>query len=82
MNHVATKNEENIISVPDGYDDEDIHRALLNLNFKPFLYNSTKRHLTEIGKFGTHNTIYIRDIDFVYNRLKSTSKIKILDKEI
>jgi FkbM family methyltransferase len=136
MNHVATKNEENIICVPVetldhifenkpspallkidvegfetdvligggqtlknkelnaiiielngsgkryGYNEQEIHTSLLNLDFNPCLYNPKERSLTEINKFGSHNTIYIRDIEFVKKRLKTASKIKVLNKEI
>jgi FkbM family methyltransferase len=65
-----------------GYDEQDIHNKLLNLDFKPFSYNPNDRLLIEINKFGSHNTIYIRDIEFVCKRLKTATKIKILSKKI
>jgi len=64
-----------------GYDEQNIHNMLLELGFNPFLYHPEKRLLTQINKFGTHNTIYIRDVDFVQNRVSSAEKIKILDSE-
>jgi FkbM family methyltransferase len=66
-----------------GYDEQHIHETLLDLGFKPYLYNPKERLLTGIDKFGTGgNTIYIRDIHFVQNRVKSAPKIKILDHNI
>jgi FkbM family methyltransferase len=65
-----------------GYDEQNIHKMLIELNFKPFLYNPEERTLTSINEYGTHNTIYIRDIDFVQNRLKSADKFKILGYSI
>jgi len=64
-----------------GYDEQNIHNMLLELGFNPFLYTPEKRLLTSINSFGTHNTIYIRDIDFVQNRLNAAEKIKVLDSE-
>ena len=65
-----------------GYDEQNIHKMLLELDFKPFLYNPKNRLLKNINKFGTHNTIYIRDVDFVQNRIESAGKINILDNSI
>jgi FkbM family methyltransferase len=64
-----------------GYAEKDIHKTLLNLDFKPFLYNPKERSLTALDTFGTANTIYVRDVDFVQNRLKTAPKIRILNKD-
>jgi FkbM family methyltransferase len=60
-----------------GYDDNLIHENLIQKGFRPFDYNPEHRKLTEIESFGSHNTIYIRDRDFVENRILETKKIKI-----
>jgi hypothetical protein len=65
-----------------GYDEQKIHKNLLALGFNPFIYNPQKRILTEVNTFGTHNTIYVRNVDFVRERLKIVNKIKILNSEI
>ena len=65
-----------------GYDEQNINKMLIELGFSPFIYNPKERLLTSIGTFGIHNTIYIRDIDFVRNRIESANKIKILDSNI
>jgi len=65
-----------------GYDEQNIHNMLLELGFNSFLYHPEKRMLASVNKFGTHNTIYIRDVDFVQSRLISAAKIKIVDNEI
>lgn len=64
------------------YDEREIHKTLINLDFKPFIYNPKERKLTEVEKFGAHNTIYIRDLDFVKQRLMTAAKIKILNNEL
>lgn len=61
------------------YDEKEIHNTFLNLNFKPYQYDPLKRELTEITESGAHNTIYIRDIEFVKQRLASAPKITILN---
>jgi FkbM family methyltransferase len=60
-----------------GYDDNLIHENLIQNGFRPFDYNPETRKLTEIESFGSHNTIYIRDRDFVEKRILETKKIKI-----
>lgn len=65
-----------------GYDENLIHDKFLKLNFKPYNYNPKTRKLVEISKFGNHNTIYIRDLVFVTERIKKSRRIKIAKKEI
>ena len=60
-----------------GYDENQIHKKLITFGFKPFNYNPKSRQLKEIETFGTHNTIYLRDKEFVENRIKSARQIKI-----
>jgi len=64
------------------YDETLIHKKLIDLGFKPHIYNPINRTLTEVKTFGSHNTIYIRDIDSVTERLKTSAKVKILEKTI
>ena len=63
-----------------GYDETEIHKKLLSFGFKPFNYSPQSRQLKIIEKFGTHNTIYIRDKEFVENRIKTSRQIKIGSK--
>lgn len=65
-----------------GYDEREIHNTLINLNFKPYQYDPQERLLTNINSFDTQNTIYVRDLNFVQQRLKTAAKIKILDTQI
>lgn len=65
-----------------GYDEKKIHNKLIGLGFSSYLYTPSDRLLTIVENFGTHNTIYIRDLDFVKDRLKKAPKIKILDNEL
>jgi FkbM family methyltransferase len=65
-----------------GYKEEEIHKKLMSHNFKPFLYSPFERKLVKTGSFGRVNTIYIKDIEFVYERVSSAKKFKILDQQI
>src|SRR5579872_5299340 len=54
-----------------GYDDSRIHDTFLAAGFEPHLYNPFRRTLTKAATFGAHNTIYIRDFNYVYDRLQT-----------
>jgi hypothetical protein len=60
-----------------GYDEKKLHEKLLDNGYQPHRYNPFERELTPIGSFGSHNTIYIKDIDFVRERVKTAEKIRI-----
>jgi FkbM family methyltransferase len=62
-----------------GYEDNDVHKKLIDHGFTPFEYNPLTRSLSPIKTFGSQNTIYIRDIDFVTHRVSEARKIKIND---
>ncbi len=63
-----------------GYDEKLIHSKLLNAGFCPVNYDPFSRQIHNLNEFGVHNTIYIRDIDFVIQRLKTASKIQIFNE--
>ncbi|AYL97259.1 FkbM family methyltransferase [Mucilaginibacter celer] len=65
-----------------GFNEANIHELLLSHSFKPFTYNPFKRALTQLKTFGSYNTIYCRDIDFVNNRLQHAAAIKIMGQTI
>lgn len=60
-----------------GYDENLVHENLIQKGFRPFDYNPKKKKLTRIESFGNQNTIYIKDIDFVENRISESRKIRI-----
>lgn len=60
-----------------GYDENQIHKKLIDYGFKPFNYNPKLKQLKEIQTFGNHNTIYLRDKEFVEDRIISAGQIKI-----
>jgi FkbM family methyltransferase len=60
-----------------GYNEENIHHTLLSYGFLPYFYNSFNRKIELLEHWGTHNSIYIRDLAFVENRIKSAPPIRI-----
>lgn len=63
-----------------GYDETAIHQTLGNFNFLPYHYDPFKRKLIKLDYFGSHNTIYIRDIDFVKERIDKANKIQLFSE--
>lgn len=63
-----------------GYKPADLHNIILGLGFAPFSYDPFKRNLIQLDSPGNYNTIYIRDINFVSDRVQKAEKIKILNK--
>lgn len=62
-----------------GYKDDDIHAKLLSLNFKPYTYNPFQRSFEALHTYGTHNTLYIKDLDFVMQRCKTATKVTLMN---
>lgn len=65
-----------------GFDEKNIHLLLLNHGFNPYKYDPMVRDLTVTVPGGHHNTLYIRDLEFVKERLKTARKIKVKNKEV
>ena len=64
-----------------GYCEDKIHSKLTVAGFTTYLYHPFERKLEEVTKFGSHNTIYIKDFSFVNSRVENAQKIKINKKE-
>jgi len=64
-----------------GYNDDDIHKKLLSHNFSAFKYEPFIRKLEKIERYGTHNTIYIKDLEFVKRRIITAKRIKVHNQD-
>jgi len=64
-----------------GYNEELIHIKLMNLGFKPINYNPIKREIHLLERYGDLNTVYIRDVNFVENRITKTKHIKVVNNQ-
>jgi FkbM family methyltransferase len=62
-----------------GYDEEEINHYLTSLGFYPYTYDPFKRKIEKLNGWGSHNTIYIRDEEFVQSRLITALPFKVLD---
>lgn len=65
-----------------GYNEDEIKSTLKANGFTPHIYDPVKRELKKIAEFGNENTIYIRDVQFVEERIKAAEKVKILNNLI
>jgi len=63
-----------------GFSDDEIHRELLDYGFKPQHYEPFQRTFTELDHYGNHNTIYIRDLEWVKDRVAKAPRIEVLGK--
>ncbi len=65
-----------------GIADKQINDYLLSYGFKPYNYNPFDREIYITSPGDHDNLIYLRDIDFIKNRLKNAPRFKILNLEI
>ena len=65
-----------------GFDEKWIHEQLIDLGFNPYLYEPFSRKLILQKHFGTHNTIYLKDITFIEKRVIDSEKFSVLNYHI
>jgi FkbM family methyltransferase len=63
-----------------GFDEKNIHHQIKEAGFSPFSYDPFSRSLTPMSNFGLLNTIYLREIDFVEERLKTAPNITVFSE--
>lgn len=65
-----------------GFNDADLHKSLVRYGFSPYNYDPFTRRVTPLNSIGSPNTIYLRDLGFVNERLISAAKFNIMNKLI
>lgn len=65
-----------------GFNDMDIHNTLIEMGFGSYFYNPFERKLIETDVPGNHNTIYIKDKEWVETRLQQATTVSILNQNI
>ena len=65
-----------------GYDELEIHEKLLSLSFYAYQYDPFQRKLYKKEKYGKLNTIYIKNIDFVTERILSAKAFTLFNEKI
>lgn len=61
-----------------GYDEADIHRKLMTHGFEAYQYEPLERKLIKTTNQQHGNMLYLRDIDFIKERIKTSPNINIL----
>ena len=64
------------------FDESLIHVKLTELGFKPYQYDPFNRRLLEVKSYGSFNTIYLRDIAFIIERIKSAKAFNIFSRSL
>lgn len=64
-----------------GYDEKKIQELLLEKGFAVYQYQPFERLLTKVNELGINNSIYIRNIEFVQQRLKTAPPVCILQQK-
>ncbi|GAA4328302.1 FkbM family methyltransferase [Mucilaginibacter gynuensis] len=65
-----------------GFDENAIHRQLLDNGFAPYTYDAFTRELQAVNSYGDHNTIYCREIPVIKERLYTAPAFKIMGEHI
>jgi FkbM family methyltransferase len=65
-----------------GFDELLIHQNLIENSFVPYKYDPFTRQLGQLCSYGENNTIYVRDLAFVYDRINSSQPFQIFDEII
>ena len=63
-----------------GYDEKLIHELLINFGFNSFEYDPFNRKFKTLTTPGPFNTLYLRDIDFIEDRILTADKISIFSE--
>lgn len=62
-----------------GYDENKIHQLLIKHRFKPYRYLPFDKLLVELETYNNLNTIYVRDYEFVNDRIRSSRNFNIFN---
>ena len=57
-----------------------IHETILNAGFTPFQYDAFSRSLVEISGIGDQNTLYLKDVEFVKERIRTAPAFSVLGR--
>lgn len=63
-----------------GYDENKIHECLVSYGFKACSYDPFTRQIAELNSYGEFNTLYLRDMDLIRERISKAEKIKMFSE--
>jgi len=65
-----------------GFNDSEVHNTLIGCGFQSYRYDPFTRKMIFQPTWGTHNTLYVRGIDFVTNRVSSGRTFKVNARQL
>lgn len=67
-----------------GFSETDIHKLLLDAGFQPYAYDPMTRKLTQLSNYNQkeENTLYLRDLNFLRDRVENAAPFHVLGKDI
>ena len=65
-----------------GFDELLIHQSLIENSFLPYKYDPFTRQLDQLSSYGENNTIYLRDLGFVFDRITSSQPFRVFEENI
>jgi FkbM family methyltransferase len=65
-----------------GIENRKNHEVLLEYGFMPYSYNPLNKELLKCDALGRSNTIYIKDVDFVKERIMTADKVYLRNQVI
>lgn len=63
-----------------GYSDDHIHQQLLDYGYEPYIYDPRARKINKISSYGTHNTLYLKNIKLVEERIKTAVEVQVFNE--
>lgn len=63
-----------------GYEETDIHKELRKAGFAPYEYDPFMRKLKVLDTYGHFNTLYLRDLNFINERVLQGDKISLFSE--
>lgn len=61
-----------------GFAVKSVHEKMLDYGFFPYSYNPFDRTISSLSTYGSQNTLYLRDIDYVRMRLREAPTFEVL----
>jgi FkbM family methyltransferase len=87
MDHILSKNDFKALIIEINgsggryaQSDETIHEKIISYGFNPYDYDPFTRKLTQLNTYSAHNTIYIRNVDFVEQRLSGSRAYRVFNE--
>jgi FkbM family methyltransferase len=67
-----------------GFDEAEVLKAMLDFGFRSYAYDPFRRSLRDLGgkNMASGNTLFIRDLEWVTERVSTASPRRIFDKDI